>query len=471
MPEILVLGAGVCGLAAATLLARDGHAVTVVERDPAGVPASAEEAWSAWRRGGVAQFRQAHFLQPRGRQVLDAELPDVHAALLGAGGVRFDGLGVMPRFIADRAPRPDDDRFVTLTARRTTVEHVVARAAEAQPGLEIRRGVRAAGLLGGPAAGTGTPHVAGIRTEAGDELRADLVVDAMGRGSRLPRWLRDCGAAPPYEEAEDCGFAYYTRHFRATPGAVPQPRVGLLTSMGSFSILTLPGDRDTWSVSLYGSARDRPLKRLRDAARWTAVVRACPLHAHWLDGEPMTGVLPMGGVIDRHRRLVVGGRPVATGVALVADASACTNPSAGRGIALGLVHAVALRDVVRTHLDDPHAFAEAWDAVTEAQLTPWYRAQRTADRARLAEIDALRAGVDPPAPRDPEAVLRAALQVAMVHDADVFRAALEMIGCLALPRDVLARPGLVDRILEVARAQEPVTAPGPGREELVRLVA
>ena len=35
MPRITVLGAGVCGLAAAMLLARDGHDVTVLERDPA----------------------------------------------------------------------------------------------------------------------------------------------------------------------------------------------------------------------------------------------------------------------------------------------------------------------------------------------------------------------------------------------------------------------------------------------------
>jgi hypothetical protein len=50
------------------------------------------------------------------------------------------------------------------------------------------------------------------------------------------------------------------------------------------------------------SAGDQALKRLRDPKHWTAFLRACPLHSQWLDGEPITGVLPMGGVINRRTR-------------------------------------------------------------------------------------------------------------------------------------------------------------------------
>ena len=75
MGRIVVLGAGICGLAASLILHRDGHDVTVLERDPAPVPDSLEDAWERWERGGVVQFRQAHFLQPRGRAVLDSNLP------------------------------------------------------------------------------------------------------------------------------------------------------------------------------------------------------------------------------------------------------------------------------------------------------------------------------------------------------------------------------------------------------------
>jgi hypothetical protein len=40
-----------------------------------------------------------------------------------------------------------------------------------------------------------------------------------------------------------------------------------------------------------------------------------------------------------------------------------------------------------------------------------------------------------------------------------------------LPRDVLARPGLADRIMRVAEAQPPPDPPAPSREELLRMVA
>src|SRR4029077_13794995 len=90
MGKIVVLGGGVCGLAAAMLLARDGHEVSVLERDRSPVPDSVDEAWTSWERGGVVQFRQPHFLQARVSRTLDAELPDVRDALLAAGAARID---------------------------------------------------------------------------------------------------------------------------------------------------------------------------------------------------------------------------------------------------------------------------------------------------------------------------------------------------------------------------------------------
>lgn len=466
--RIIVLGAGVCGLAVGMLLRRDGHEVTILERDPEPMPSSPLEAWEHWTRAGVTQFRQPHYLQSRGRIVLAEELPDVVVALEAAGGLRFDPLCLMPPRITDRTPRDGDERFKTITARRPVLEHVLSRAADAEPGLEIHRGVCVRELV--VHAYNGIPHVGGVRTDAGEELRAELIVDAMGRRSQLPCWLEDAGTGPIHEEVEDSGFIYYTRYFRSRNGAMPQYKAPLLTSVGTFSLLTLLSDTDTWSVTIATAAGDAPLKRLRDPELWTALVAACPRHTHWLDGEPISGVFAMGGVTDRYRRLTVDNRPVATGIAPVGDASACTNPTNGRGMSLGLMHVQRLRDVTRAHLHDPLEFAEVWDAVTEAELVPWYRENVEEDRARIGEIEALRNGLEPAPQSDPSAVLRQALLAAVPGDPDAFRAFLASRCCLTRLDETFANQELVERILELANDTERPPLAGPNRAQLLQLL-
>ena len=70
-------------------------------------------------------------------------------AVAGRRGVCVDHLDPAPLALADRAPRPDDDWFRSVTGPRPVVE-VVSAAAEQQPGLVVRRGVKVAGLWAQP---------------------------------------------------------------------------------------------------------------------------------------------------------------------------------------------------------------------------------------------------------------------------------------------------------------------------------
>src|SRR6185436_9780979 len=222
--------------------------------------------------------------------------------------------------------------------------------------------------------------------------------------------------------------------------------------------------------TLYIASGDRALKGLRHERAWDAVLAACPRHAHWADGEPLTGVLAMGGIVDRRRRTVVDGRPVATGVVALADAWACTNPSLGRGVTFGLLHARRLRDVVRYHLEHPPETVEVWDAATEAELTPWIRATIEEDRARRRALEADRAGAPPPPSPDEASAVLAALPLAGALDPDLFRAHLAIRSCLDLPEEVVARPGLAERVLALAAAAGPRPPMGPDRAEVLALL-
>jgi 2-polyprenyl-6-methoxyphenol hydroxylase-like FAD-dependent oxidoreductase len=468
---IVIVGGGICGLGTALLLARDGHDVTVVERDTDPLPDSAQEAWEGWTRKGVAQFRQPHNFMPGLRLLFDAELPDIQDALRSAGASKYDLLNPLPPFFADRSPRAIDEKLWTYTARRPVAEWVFAKAAQNERRVTIRRGLRVTELISGPSAMTGTPHVVGIRTAAGEELRADLVVDASGRQSRSPEWLIALGARPPYEEKTDSGFVYYTRYFHGTQ---PQRMAPGLTALGSISLLTLPGDNDTWSVTVFGAAGDQPLKNLRHDETLTNVVRACPLHAHWLDGQPITSVLAMSGVVDRYRRFVSDGTPVATGFVAVADAWACTNPSAGRGLTVGFLHAACLRDVLRDAPSNPRTLVEAFDEKTEADIAPWYYAQIANDRARFAEMEVLRNGREPGQPSDPLARDTRSFFSLMGINPDFFRAGLEYIGTITPVQEILKRSDVAEAVNAVQTARlnaPPLKVPGPDRNRLLELLS
>ena len=334
MGKILFVGGGIVGTCAAMMLANDGHDVTVVERDPTPVPPP-DTAWDEWDRTGVNQFRMLHFFLARFREVADAELPGLTDAIVAAGGLRMNPLVGIPEEITG-GWLEGDERFEVVTARRPVAESVVAQVAASTPGLTVRRGVGVAGVLT-TAGADGIVHVTGVRTADGEELTADLVVDAGGRRSSMPAWLREAGSPGPQEMIEDCGFVYYGRHFRSADGSIPPAFGGLVQPYGSISTLTLPADNGTWGVGVVTSSRDAALRGLLDNVTWEKVVRSFPMVAHWIDAEPITDVKLMAKIEDRQRTYVVGGTPVATGIVPLADSWACTNPSLGRGISIGLI--------------------------------------------------------------------------------------------------------------------------------------
>jgi 2-polyprenyl-6-methoxyphenol hydroxylase-like FAD-dependent oxidoreductase len=462
MAEILVLGAGLTGLTTAMLLARDGHDVTVLERDPDPPPAGAEASWAGWERSGVTQFRQLHLMLPRWRDVMETELPAVLDALRAAGGLDHNALHHRPASQTG-GWRPGDERFGLVTGRRPVVEAAMATVAAGCPGLQVRRGVAVTGLLTSNAGAV--PRVVGVRTATGD-LRADLVVDAGGRRSALGRWIVDAGGAAPADERADCGFVYYGRHYR---GAMPAAVDSMLSHCDSVSLLTLPADSGTWGVGITTSSRDRALRALRHVPCWEAAMRSYPATAAWIEAEPITGISVMAGIEDRRRELVVDSVPVVTGLVAVGDAWASTNPSLGRGASIGAMHARVLRDVVaKEGTSDPEMLVLRFAAETAATVAPYLDSTLSFDRHRLAEIEADVAGV-PYEPADQTWAITRALWAGARQDPTVARA-LAVIGSVqATPPELLADAALRERVLGYLGRS--YYGPGASRAELLAAVS
>lgn len=460
--DVLVLGAGLTGLTAALLLARDGHRVTVVDRDGQPPPSAPCEAWSSWLRPGCAQFRQPHLMLPRWRQEMERELPDVLPRLIDAGGTGINLLHQQPASTT-RGRAVGDEHFDTVAARRPVLEAVLSQIVDLESQITVCRGTRAHGLL--VRSGSSAPRVMGLRTSAGD-LRAELVVDASGRRTRVPAWVRGLNGLQPHEHAERGGFVYYSRSFTARRGACPRGEGGLLTHYPALSALTLPGDGGTYSLVLVCTSRDRHLRALRHEDVWTAVASSLPPLRPWLiGGLPTSGVIPMAGLTDTSRSYVHERRPVVWGLVAIGEASHATNPSLGRGATLGLLESCALRDALRLARPTGVELTFRFDEMVTALVRPWVDLTRSFDRHRLAEMESDRAGL-PYRPVDPSWEMTTRLLAGARQDPVLARASARVAGMLAPPNDVLADPDVGQRLSHYDAFRH-YASNAPGRDALL----
>jgi len=466
MAEIVVVGAGLIGLSTALLLARDGHRVTVLEKDPA-PPPPPQAAWDDWERPGVNHFHLLHLMLPRWSAEMQRAVPAVIDGLLAAGAPRFNVLQALPTAWTG-GQQPGDDRFDTVTARRPVIEAVLARVAARTTGLTILRGAPVTGLIAGQHRFAGVPQVAGVLTRD-RSLRADLVVDASGHRSSMPALVEGIGARRPVETRDGSGFVYYVRHFRSADSTISRPAVTatLLSHFDGVSLITLPCDNRTWGVGFAVSSRDKRAKALHDAEIWQRALDLFPDQASWSRGLPIGPVQAIAGIEDRTRNYLPDGNPVVTGMVAVGDAWACTNPSLGRGATIGLIHARVLRDVLRsTRSEQAEELVREFEDATRRDVAPLFDASVTFTRHRLAEIDADIAGV-PYVTDDPGWGMSNALYAAAHRDPDVLRAYLDVAAALALPEQALSAPGLGEKVMTLGTNTPRYFRPGPTRTEFL----
>ncbi len=399
---------------------------------------------------------------------MEQHLPTVFTEMEAVGAIRYNAAEAQARDLPDGAGRDLDlSRFETITTcRRPLIEYAYASAARKTAGVEIRYGCPAAGLVTGDELIPGVPHTTGVRTESGETIDAKVVVDAAGRRSPLSGMIQAAGGRQLSEHAFEAGFVYNTQYYRGA--SLPEQRDGLLSPIGSISILTIPGDHGWWSVTLYHSPQDKLMRNVRDPQTFERVVRVLPNHAHWADGAPQGEPISMASTANTTRQFVVDGVPCATGVVPVGDAWGFTNPSIGRGITLGLMHAVDIAPAVVEH---PLGLAGEWERRTDERAARWHASTVDFDRIRAPEVEAHLQGLpDPFDPSDPWVAGPRAFASASHYDPDVLQWFFEVISCLSLPDEVLAREGAFERVLDVALSTPPHTSPGPTRAELEELL-
>jgi len=471
--KIAIAGGGAAGLFASLLLARSGHEVVVLEADGLEPAPDVESAAAAAFRPAAPQIVQPHIVMARCRELLRQRLPDVYAALLAAGVAEAPLATQMPASLADKAPRPGDERLTMLMTRRSTVDWVLRRIARAEPRVTLHGRCQVTGLVASPGQ---PPHVTGVRTDHGD-ITADVVADATGRRSPVDRWLREIRAKPTVTWQAECGVAYYSRHYRLRPGLkLPGPAL-LRTVVGldEFTVGIWPADNNAMQLAVAPLAADRRFRTLKNPEAFTAVLRTVPFYAGWLDVlAPISDVFPMGGLNNTLRRLVREGSPVVTGLHAIGDVVCTTNPTLGRGLSLALGGAADLHDTIEGFGADPVAQALALDELVGQHIAPFYEDQAIIDYARLTALRHTVFGAPAPAtaPAISARVTYAQLRAAAALDPVVFRAFWKIMGMQSLPEEIYTDPQVVARtrtVLDHQQIRPPMAQ--PTREELLAALA
>jgi len=471
MSTVIVIGGSICGLAAALALADRGHQVQLVERASEPYPDTVAEA-ADWRRATVPQAVHSHAFASLGCNLLREHAPDVYDALFAAGCDEINLADYPPPTLPDFGRETADDRLRMLIARRSTFELVLRQRALSRPGVRLLSGWTVRGLLTSDA---DPARIVGVRSADGQTLSADYVVDASGRRSEAHTWLTELGLPVPDATAESCRIVYYTRHFRLLADAFPGP---LNRGFGSgglwdhYTAVLFRGDNSTFSIALGILPEDQELKGLKDEAAFTAAVRATPLLAGWLaDGvsEPISPVYVMGG-LDNSWRVPGPDDPKPIGFFGLGDAVCTTNPSYGRGVSLGLSHALALAELLDEFPEPSAEQAARFAGRTAALMRPWLEEAIANDRGRAAMWQAGLAGQPPQRPPAGIVTFGAAV-AASTKDAEVWRRVANVMMMLAPPAALYADPEIGARIGRAMSAgPPPQQLPGASRAELVAAV-
>jgi 2-polyprenyl-6-methoxyphenol hydroxylase-like FAD-dependent oxidoreductase len=366
-----VVGSGMAGLFTARVLSDYVDEVVLIDRDD--IPVSPEV------RKGVPQGKHFHALLPGGLGIGCDLFPGFADDLEAAGAVRCVGgrdfFAYRPEGksydLATYQPEPRPAGTIYFMSRGL-LEHTIRRRVAALPNVETRyRSLVRDPLVTGD-------RVTGVLIDGGQEIEADLVVDASGKNVRSVAWLSALGFDPPIESVVNCDFAYASAVMRpADPDAI---------GGAGFFVLPKPDDEnvrgaylvrvenDLWLAGLGGRFGDYPptdVDGWRDYGRtlawpiWDELVATADMLS-----EPAPFKFPRS--VRRHYERL---ERFPEGLVPLGDAVCHFNPVYGQGMSAAACQARALGQVLEGRANGSRDLTglalEFFPQAYEVTRTPW----------------------------------------------------------------------------------------------------
>jgi 2-polyprenyl-6-methoxyphenol hydroxylase-like FAD-dependent oxidoreductase len=329
--DVVIIGASLAGLFAAAAVAAAGARAMIIERDvlpDVSMP-----------RKGVPQGRQIHLLLHRGLLAAEELVPGIRQDLLDHGALPFDTSTIA--WLGDYGWSPTwIPAYETVSATRPLLEHLIRERVRRLAGVTVHDGVRVTELH---------RDARDWRVVCDDAttIEADLVIDASGRGSRLPHWLTELGIPVSEPLTVDAHLGYACRTYRA----VGKPPIDIAvviaaTPQTGRGALAVPVEDGNWLIVAAGYGDRRPSRNVAEFNEFLATLPDSAIADLTQHLEPVDDIDVYRQTGNRRNRYGRS-RSWPPGLLAVGDAYCAFNPVYGQGITVAACQAVLIRDALK----------------------------------------------------------------------------------------------------------------------------
>ena len=212
-------------------------------------------------------------------------------------------------------------------------------------------------------------RVTGVLLDSDEIVPADLVVDAAGRGTRLPAWLEKWGYERPREETVDVGIAYASHQFHVPEGLLAEKVVVAGASREQpLGIGALFYEDGNWNVTTFGVGKVEPPQNVAQMLDLVDEILPAHFSSALRQGAPLGEMAFHKYPTSRWRRYDKLAR-FPGGIFPFGDAVVSFNPTFGQGMTMTAIQAGNLRAVIES--GNPDIAARLAKATAKTTYPVW----------------------------------------------------------------------------------------------------